>query len=432
MGTALLAQSTDLFSGPSVLSRGPRPIGFGSGRPVKLTFFAGTGVTYATGLMSAATDEKGNLRNDSSIGGYLNIGMYGVRSLRRGSVGFNYQANWQIFTEQTYYTGVNQSMSVNYTRQLNRRSSFALGVGAGQSHTTLDGMRGSFATSYFDTPIDPASEIFDSPNYFVSAFGSINYQVSARWTVAATASTFAVRRHSAVLVNSNGWAAGGQAMYALSRRSSVGVGIHTGSFYFQRAFGEAQYTGYMMQYSRVLSSRWSIGGGAGVNQIHAKRLTAVRVDPVIAALLGRGTTIAAGESNNSGFAGSATLFGAVPKGQVSVSYLRGVLPGNGLYLTSTGESAHASYVYTGIRRVSAYATGSIGRIKDELQASNNLPQNKYESASVGMSIRIFSAVSFTSQASVGRFDISKYASRNRAFISAGLAFSSGQLPLLQW
>jgi hypothetical protein len=352
--------------------------------------------------------------------------------MHRGSFGFNYQASYQLFAKESRYSGVNQSLGLNYTRQLSRRSSFSLGVGAGQNHTNFGLTRADFTTNYADIPIDPSSELFDSPNYFLSVSGGLNYQLSSRVTVSAVGSTFATRRKSAALVNSNGWNGGGQISYALSRKSSIGGGVHYGNYYFQRAFGESQFVTASVFYSRALTRRWNLSASGGAYRVHAQRILPIRVDPVIAALIGQSYTYEAGTTDQSGFQGSVSASTSYRRSTISITYIRGVVPGNGLYLTSTGDSVHAGLVYQGFRKAGLFANASAGRMKEVLETSNRLPANAYESATGGVSYRLASYISLTASVGVGRYDIGAFAGHTRAYASAGLSFSPAQIPLVLW
>ena len=88
---------------------------------------------------------------------------------------------------------------------------------------------------------------------------------------------------------------------------------------------------------------------AGAFQIQTQVLQQVPVDPVITALLGLTTTTATYNAQRVFPSGEVDLSRKCRRATLTVSYVRSVAPGNGVYLVSRQDSGLASLNYAGTR-----------------------------------------------------------------------------------
>lgn len=250
--------------------------------------------------------------------------------------------------------------------------------------------------------------------------------------------THVMQRGSQALASSRGFSSNGQMTYALSRRSQVGAVYSYGKFYFPRGFGSSDINSWMGQFGRVLSPRWTASLGAGIYRAESQRLQQVRIDPSVAAIIGLASSVQVAHNITSGLALDAALGGRYGRAGITFGYSRGLMPGNGVYLTSRQDQAFSSLSFTGNKRWNVGISGSYGRLT---QVFDGLTPNGGHFASygggVGFTYRLFSIVHFNSNADYRRVQLDQIRrasqfSRDRYIVSVGLGFSPGELPLHIW
>lgn len=427
------AQQFDGFQGPSILSRGSRPIGKSGGRPIRFRGFAGVGTGYYGGLVRAGTDSSGRLTDEEGISGVASWGVYGNKAGKRSSGSASYNGSAQIFGRRRYFSGINQSLGLTYSTMLNRRWSAFAGANAGEQNLILGVNSSAFVQEYFDRPVTATNEVFDSRFYSLSGGAGLSYQKSARMTFSFSGAGQTVKRRAAGFVGQEGYTAQAEMSYAFSRRTKFGVAYSFGDVFFRKAYGESFIHSAIASWGRQLDPHWSLTVGGGAYAVKSDRIQVIQVDPLVAALTGQTAAPQAFHNTTSGLAASAGLNGSYRKQALGVGYNRGASPGNGLYLTSAQESVNAHYSYTGLRRANVGVQANYSKMRPLLQTVQNLGLWESYGVGAGFGYRItnylhFSVGGQTYQARAQGTQLNQL----RYGVNAGIYFSPGDIPLILW
>lgn len=438
-GAVATAWAQGGYSGPAILSRTGQSPGRTGGDPLRFRVFGTTSGFYSGGMTPIATDKDGKAFDDTFAGATAGFGAYGVHAGKRSTTGVSYGGAYQLYSQRGYYNGINQNLSVNHEHQLSPKWTMGAGLGIAQMSNVLGTQsRTPIIDSPFAPQFNPYNEVFDNRLYGISGQVGASYQHSARLTFSMGGGSFTTTRRSRSLVSSRGLSANGQITYALDRRTQVGAVYSYGVFYFPRGFGRSDINNWMGQFGRVLSPRWVASIGAGVYRAESQRLQQVRIDPAVAAIIGLGSSVQVAHNVNNGLSVEAAVSGRYGRTGISFGYSRGLMPGNGVYLTSRQDQLFASASLTGAKRWNVGVFSSYGRLT---QVFDGLTPNSGHFASygagVGFNYRLFSIVHFNSNADyrrvrLDRNQVSPIFSRDRYIISAGLAFSPGDMPLHIW
>lgn len=422
------------FEGPSILSRGTRPIGRGDGRPIRIRGFAGFGAVYTDGLGAPGTTPDGKPFDVSGYGGNVSFGVYGGRTSNRDSISVDYSGGMIVFSKSAnFYSGLNQNLSLNYSRQLTNRWSMFSGVNATTANTALSTLRPSFTQNYFSHQYNPANELFDNRVYAFGAGVGASYRATSRLSFSMSGNSGTVLRQSVGLISHYNWGTSGEVNYVLNAKSNIGATYGFGQVGYRKGFGDANVQSWMGMYGRQLSRRWVLGVGMGIYRVEMNRLTTVRLDPFLASIVGQALTVERFYSTNQGLSASANIGAAFRKSTINFSYFRGVNPGNGVFLTSEAEGAGVNWSYNGFRRLNFGAGAGWGRMKSLMPTVTNINRFQSYSAFAGMSYRLTNFLHFNSGAGATRAQIvgPSYL-RSRYMLTAGLSFSPGEIPLQLW
>ena len=147
----------------------------------------------------------------------------------------------------------------------------------------------------------------------------------------------------------NGYSVRGSLNRRVSRHSNAGVLYEHLHFDYSHAFGQSDINTCEGVFESQLSRRWTLSLQAGAFQIQTQGLQHVPVDPVITALLGVTTTTATYNAQRVFPSGEVDLSRKFRRATLTVSYVRSVAPGNGVYLVSRQDSGLASLNYAGTR-----------------------------------------------------------------------------------
>ncbi|MEZ5404514.1 MAG: hypothetical protein R2729_32850 [Bryobacteraceae bacterium] len=431
----LLAQSdAGVFGGPSILSRGTRPIGRSGGRPIRLRANLTFGTAYYGGLTPAGVEQDLSFPNQNGYAGYMGFGVAGTRETPRSRTSGQYQGLVNLFGNQLRFTGVNQSGQLTYERRINRQlTAFVAGRGL-MYNTVLTGFSPvGYDQPIFDEVTAPQTETFDSRMIQAIGGAGLTYQKSARLSFSVLGAAGLQRRKSRALVDSNVYLASGEVNYRLSRRTAIGANYMFMDIFHRRGYGESYAHTYMATFQRTLSQHWDIGLGAGALRMESDRLQTVQVDPLVRALTGQSSALVAFHGVFWGMAGRASLNGNFRTSSTSFSYDRGANPGNGFVLSGQMERYRASYNYSGIRRASLGVFAMRVRFIPVLQAFN---VRDYKSTGAGASFgyRLTNFLHFTSTAQYirGTTTAATNFQRDRYVLTVGLALQPGEVPLVLW
>jgi hypothetical protein len=292
------------------------------------------------------------------------------------------------------------------------------------SFPTAGGFFDPVALSY------PGTNIFDSPVIFGSAGVDLTYAKSARWSFNMGGNVYSTRYRNTALFGATSLGARGDAVYRYSRNGSIGVAYEFQHTEFKHSFGAFDYHAVTLVYSLRLSKLWDLQLKAGGGRIESLSLQQITIDPVIAAITGQTSGIAAAYRLNYVPELGGMLTRKMRNAGLTFSYDRSVSAGNGLYLASASESASITYNYTGVRRWSFSGVGSYSRLTAVLQSIGSY---KTYWASGRVSRAMGKGLQLTSEIGLRRYDVGVTAfQRNSYEAMLGFSWSPGNLPLAFW
>lgn len=429
------AQLSD-YLGPGVLSRGAGDIGQRGGQPVNLRFFANLTGIYDNSLLPYSVDSQGNLVQVNGLYGIeAGFGVYGTHQWRRARLGLDYRGNFYHYNKASFYDGTSHNLGLGYTYRKSRRLTFDLREIAGTSSRAIGGLgffygAGAAALSS-DIINQPGAQLFDNRIYYLQTSMAVNVIQSARTVYTLGGDGYTVRRQAKGLASLNGYTLRGRVQHRLSKNRSVGLTYEHTHFDFPPQFGEADIDTLMASFNSGFRRRWTFSVSAGAFLAEVNGLREVRLDPVIAAVLGQATGIQTFYRRTIYPTGTASLTGQLNRtSSVTLSYARMVTRGNGLYLTSRSESGSGSYTYTGIRKWNLGVNGGYTTLSG---IGQNIRPYTLVTGGAGFTYGLTRALHVT-----GRFDARHQqidlagALRTGYRVSMGFAFSPGDVPLSLW
>lgn len=426
------AQLSD-YLGPSIMSRGSSDIGTRAGQTVDLRFFANVNAVYDTGLVPLATDTTGKLVDPGGVYGVeAQVGAYGTHTWRTASLGLDYKGNFRHYDQSTYFDGSDQQLQLGYSYQKTRRLRFDM---KGLAGTYSQGF-GSVASQLVNENsggVNPTTGLlFDNRATFLEGGMDVTYILSPRNSFVVGGEGNDVQRQSKALVGMHGYSLNGAFEHKLSMYSSVAL-IYTHYHYdFPQAFGESNDDSFQLGYDTSFSrNRWNFKVLAGVVQTQVEGLQTVNLDPVVASILGVGTTVQTYYSKNLGPSGNVVLTRRFKYAYLNLNYSRGISPGNGVYLTSRQEIGGASLTYVGARKTSFTVGGAYNNLSS---LGQSLTPYHYYSGSASVTYKLTRAVQFVARFDSRHQDITELDTFKRTSYrsSIGVAFSPGDVPLSLW
>lgn len=422
---SLLAQGG--YAGPGVSSRGTRQAGARGSEPVSIRPYASVSAVADTGTLGIISDQTGKLATINTLYGVeANVGAYGSRLWRASRLGLDYQGNYRHYNTNSYFNGSDHLLNMDYSRQVNRRTSFELRGAGGTSSRTVGGVFGfqNFDPSQFGLPV---SDIFDNRSYFADLSGTLGRTIGSRNTVSVGGGAFGVRRQSKLLVGVNGYRALGSFSRQVNRKTSVGASYSYIHVDYPRVFGEADINSVQLQIGHRLTRTWVANIGLGAFRSDVAGTRTVALDPLVAELLGNNVGREAFNAINTnpmlnlgvGWTGRYSSFAA--------SYSRGASPGNGLLLVNNQESIGADYSYTLSRKASISGRG--GRFTNKGIGAYSGSFGTYNIGAF-FSYILRDGLQFTSGADYRKFDSNTTGfSRNGTRFMVGVAYSGSDLPI---
>jgi len=415
------------FGGPSILSRGASPTGRTGSNPVSFNFFAGAIGSYSTNLnrfMGGGQDASLSLRDTFGMSGVA--GVQGYKSTARSSTSLDLGVNYYRTRTRQVSQGLSESLSVTHSRQVSRRVTWYIGAQGQSTNRAV-----SFANSrYSPEPLAELTpqqdEIFDTRTYRANLGTGVTFQKSARLSFAAQAGAFGNERRSKRLADSRGIMGNGSVQYSLTRRQYVGASFTYGTFYFPGSYGETSYYTPQGFYGIALSKAWNFTVYGGLYNARTDRLMRVQLDPFIAQLTGQTSMLEIYKGVNQGFSGGAGLYGEYRRWGMSLVAQRGIMPGNGIYLTSemTAVTAMASHT------MGRSATWSLmGRAAETKALTQTMGNARLYSGGATFTYRLTDYLNFNSNLTLYK---TQAAGNNikfgRFMASAGIYFSPGEMP----
>ena len=412
-----------------MLSRGGNRPGRRGRAPTEISVYGALRGTLETGLTPVALESDGTtIPSDEIYGGQVELGAYGTHSWRRSILGLDYRGDYrQTNSNNSQYNGTNQAISIDLQHQFSRR----MGLVLSQSGGTTNRAFGGFAAPVADPQgLNLANnEVFDSRSYFSQTGAIMAYRKSARLSFVGGADVFFVKRPDPRLVGTAGLRGSAGASYRLSSRTSVGANYTYMRYEFKRAFADSKMHGVLLTASRIIGKNWQVSGGIGILHLRTTGTRAVELSPEVAALLGQSRGIEAFRDVRWSPQLNLSAGYSLERSMFNFSYATGVVPGNGVYLTSKSDTVSAGYSYAGIRKLSVGASaaysryGSIGLALSSLQS--------YRGGG-GFNYVITRMMNLSSQLDYRVFNSPGLRGREGFALTLGLSFSPGRFPVAIW
>ncbi len=427
--TAVWGQNVGGYTGPAVLSRAGAPLGKYLGQPITFRFHAGVQASYFTDLFAPATDEVGNLITGSGPGVVGTVGVYGARHGRHDTLAVDLLGAYRAYsrTDLRSYNGADVRLGLDYARQTSVRTAFELGINASSYSYSYGGLYQPVAPDPTEDLDGSAVEPFDTRTTRLSARAGVSHFLTQRWFFTVRGGGYTAQRHSKALLDSSGFSGGAALRYRLSANTTIGPAYQYSQFYFSANVGQSWIHDIQLALDHKFSPHWQIVLGAGAYYVRSERVTTVPLDPVIAAIIGRPTTLQPVTDKRTGPSIRATLSRAFRRGSLSFFVYQGVRPGNSFMATSETTNVGVRYSYTATSRV------NFGLRANYYRANATMGRDvRYDNYGAGaaMSVRLARSLHFTAGVDYRTQDLrnSNY-NRNRLRAFVGLVFSPGEIPV---
>jgi hypothetical protein len=393
---------------------------------MQASWYANLSGSYFSDLTPVTPDESGQIQSFNQYGLWANLGVRVNRVRARSATSFAGSAGYGYFSQGSSFGGIQGTLELADSRQMSRRVTW---------HNSLAGFTTNFAgVGYYyftDLPVaqvnNPAGELFDNRVYTISGATGFTYTHSARWTFTGQAGVFVTTRKTSSMADVRGALGRGSMSYSLSRRTAVGASYSYNYFFFPHGFGEFQTQTVMGTFSRQLSRQWSIHLAGGPLQASGERLQTVAIDPAIAALTGQTNGVEVYKGSTRNFAAQGSLTGRFQRSSASVDYFRGVIPGNGVYVTSFSEFLNANYSVPRGRDWTFGANAGYNRMK---AVSQTIAPATYYTLNGVVNYHITPQLGLNITAGIWRTDaFNEGLATNRAVVTVGLTYTSNEIPL---
>jgi len=179
-----------------------------------------------------------------------------------------------------------------------------------------------------------------------------------------------------------------------------------------------------------IGKRWELSLRGGGSRVETLGITVVNIDAVIAAIIGRSQGLEVIYRINWAPTVDARLTRSFHHATLAFNYNRGVNPGNGLYLTSRGETTSGSFSYTGIRKLNFGIDAGRTTYGSLTQSLGN-----YSGATggAGFTYTITKSLHFVVRYDYRRYDIADTVFKRDSYrASIGFGFSPKDVPLALW
>jgi hypothetical protein len=274
------------------------------------------------------------------------------------------------------------------------------------------------------------NELFNTPTAMLMSTARAIYQRSSRLSFSAGASGFIVRRRSQALMSANGVQATGDVAYRLSRYQTIGFDYSYNRFVFTRQVGTSEFHGVAVNYAIRVGKHWEFGLRAGGFRVRSQQLVQAPIDPAVAAIFGLTSGIEISDRTTYAPNLQGHLTRGFRRGSWSLSYVRTVMPGNGVYLTSSTDRAETTYSYTGLARVTLQCRVGYDRMSSLAQT---IGRYRSYSGGGGATVKLGRALSLIAQVEARRYDANgAMFQRSSFYANLGLSWSPGERPLAIW
>jgi hypothetical protein len=429
---AVVAPAFGQYAGPAILSRGEAPSAMGAPQISFRPYLELSGV-YDTGLAGVAVvDAKGDLANQAAAGIEATLGISGVHSWQHTSVSLDYRGSYRHYTQKTFYDGTDQSLMLGIDHRLTRHVTLSLRETAGEFSRDF-GLIGLPQTAGYDPNLSyiPTTDFYDNRTIYLSTQADLVIQKTARLSFDFGGDGYLVRRRSSALYGMTGATARGDVQYRLTRRTTIG-GMYTYTHYdFTGILGGSDMHVGALTYATSLTRWWEISGYAGFARVENRFEQLVPLAPALQALLGYAAVPAV--VYNVAYLPNISLriSRTMSKGVAYVEGSRLVMPGNGLFLTSSSTNLSGGYNFTGLRRWSFGASVMTSRASS---LGNVVGDYNTTSGGFTVSRQISRLVHLIASVRASKYSSPDFANYNRPIYDAriGFGFTPGDVPLRVW
>lgn len=426
------SQETDqqpAYPGPPILNRDRSLLNERHGKLLDYRFYTELLGVYDSGLAPLSTDARGDQTNVGVDGIETGFGVIASRRSKHDKFSVEYKGAFRQYSSNDVVHGLDQFLNLNYGREFSRRLTLNVKATAG-SVSLANGAFTYLPLTNNDLFAIPLNELFDIQTRFAQSRLDLVSRQTARLSFDFGGEGFVVRRSSLALTGLDGYNAHANAAYRLTLFQTFTAGYEYTYFDFQRAFGNSRIQIASLGYAVALSRNWDLSFRGGGIRIDGLGITEVAIDPSIAAIVGQNfANVTFARSNYLPLVES-RLTRRLNQASLTFSYLTGVTPGNGVYLTSRQNAAQVSYFYAGFRRWSA---GFNAGYNDLSPLGQTL--GKYTNLQGGTAMRYRLAPDTYAQF---RYDYRHYTTQNNFYqkdsnrVSLGLVYSPGDRPLEIW
>jgi hypothetical protein len=435
---AWLSPAYAQYGGPALLTRGEAPKGMTASqidfRPF-LTLQAG----YDSGINGVTADVNGNNNSVSSVAVNVNAGVSGLHSWRHTLVGLDYRVSLRHYTKESFFDGSDQTLMLGVTHQLTRHSLISFRQTAGmftQNHAT--------PMLQQTIPFDPSStyiptnDFFDNRTIYASSQIDLRIQRSTRLSYDVGVDGFITRRRSSALFGNKGIAARGDLQYRVSRRSTIGVAYTYTHYAFTGILSSTDLHMWNGTYAIGLSRSVEFSAVGGVAFYETKFVRETPVAPEVAAI------ICPPQTNPQQCVAQQLFYGrnytpsiqvrltkTIPRGVLFASGGHSIIPGNGLFLTSTSTQLGGGYGYTGLKRWSVNMGVNYSRSDSVGNILGNYGGTSYTAS---VSRQILPSTHFVFSVNAHQYQSGDFKNYNRwAYsLNLGLGFTPGDIPIRLW
>jgi hypothetical protein len=416
------------YGGPSMLSRGGNSPGRRGRAPASITVYGSVRGTVDSGLTPVQLTEDGTIATQTVYGYLAEIGAYGTHSWRRTMIGLDYRGDYRQTTRGRGFSGTNQALSFDLLYQPNRRIDIFAREMAGTTNRAFGGFAAPVHSDLSSLNL-ANDEVFDTRMYFNQTTAGVSFRTSARTAFIGTGDGFFIRRPDGRLTSMTGYRGTGAISHRLNSRTTAMASYQYMVFQFPRVFGGSDMHGLLLGISRRVTRNFDVNLQGGALRVSSFGTQRVNLSPEVAALLGRQTGVEAFTRQDIVRQVYASIGYTLERSRFSASYLSGISPGNGVYLTSQRDAIMAGYSFSGIRRMSL---GASARRSWTTSKTINVGTLSNTSVGGGLDYKLTRLLSISSQLDYRTFRTQGLRGREGFAFSLGLTVSPTRLPLSIW
>lgn len=384
-----------------------------------VNFFAFANGMYDTALPVLSSTSS---RFDGAFGVDAGGGVTAGHNFKDGTFSLSYKGDYRHYFSNTYSNGQDQSLSVLYTKRLNRH--WSLGAQGGGGIISYGGQFYGASTGVGATVLtNPLS----SESRFANAGLNLTYEQTRRLSYTFGGQFFFSNYNYAGAVNSFGGSGTASVNYRTTARTTIG-GTYTHSYFvYSGSLGTSTIDGGYLTLTHVFTSHWTASVSAGATHTHSKGIITEPVLLLLGQQLVSGYIVGPYDRSSNSPSFQLSITRNMRHSLFSLNGGQGVNAGNGTFLTSRNQYFGATYSLT--HRLTNL---SFGASYNRLSSIANTVTNQYSSANASVSYG-FNIVRYVS--ANFRYDFIHYdnlyelAGVNENRFSFGLTFSSKSVPL---